>query len=196
MHQRRIIREAVANLLKANAPAFGGAPDTPGDARVFASREAPANVMTLLQEGPMANVYARSDHIKPEDYPKSGFDSAVKHTLELAVEVTAVGAWTVDEKLDDLADEIELLLEPFQIPGLPSAELRLSSTQIDSTDEFEQPLGGALMLYEITYWRPYRTDTSEENKICHAYANGPDGVVAEVGSCDGECVPGPVNATI
>jgi hypothetical protein len=102
----------------------------------------------------------------------------------------------VDDKLDDLTDEIELLLEGFEVPGLPSAELRLTSTEIDSTDEFEQPLGGALMLYEITYWRPYRTDTSPENKICEVFANGPDGITVQVGECEGVCTPGPVSAPI
>lgn len=191
MHQRRVIREAIADYLNDNVEALRS--------RVFKSREAPANVMSILDEGPMANVYSRKDHIKPEDMPPSGFDSAVKRTLELAIEITAVGAWTVDDKLDDLADAIEVLLEHFNadperpdIPGLPSAELRLTSTDIDSSDAFEQPLGGALMLYEITYWRPYRTDTSPKNKICEVFANGPDGVVAQVGECEGVCTPGPV----
>jgi hypothetical protein len=119
--------------------------------------------------------------------------------LELAIEITAIGSWTVDDKLDDLTDAIEALLERFNadpdnpdIPGLPSAELMLTSTDIDSTDAFEQPLGGALMLYEVRYWRPYRTDTSEENKICEVFANGPDGIVAQVGECEGVCEPGPV----
>lgn len=158
MHQRRIIREAVADHLNANAPSLTD--------RVFKSREAPAEVMSLLAEGPMANVYGRKDTIKPEDYPKSGFDSGVHRTLELAVEITAAGSWTVDDKLDDLADEVETLLEGFEIPGLPAAELRLSETQIDSTDEFDTPLGGALLTFEIRYWRPYRTDTSEEIAPC------------------------------
>jgi hypothetical protein len=30
----------------------------------------PANVESILADGPMANVYSRRDHIKPEDYPK------------------------------------------------------------------------------------------------------------------------------
>lgn len=197
MHQRRVIRKAVADFLAANATAFGGTPATPGDARVFPSREVPGNAKTILEEGPIANIYTRRDHIKPEDYPASGFDSAVKRTLDLAIEITAAAAWIVDEQLDDLADEIETLLEPFNsdpdnpdVPGLPSAEFRLRSTEIDSTDEFDVPLGGALLVYEVTYWRPYRKDTSPEYKICHADALGPDGIPAEVGVCDGECAPG------
>jgi hypothetical protein len=174
MHQRRIIRDQVA-VKVASGRAFGGTEGNlalvegqpaVGDSRVFRSREAPANVKAILKEGPMANVYARRDHIKPEDYPKSGFDSAVKRTLELAIEITAAGAWAVDDKLDALTDGVEVLLEAFDIPGLPSAEIRLMSTDIDSTDEFDVPLGGALMLYEISYWRPYRTDTSDEPQMC------------------------------
>lgn len=183
MHQRRVIREAVAAHLMDKVEALGD--------RVFASREAPANVLAILEDGPMANVYGRREHIKPENYPKSGFDSGVKRTLELAIEITAVGS-TVDGKLDDIAHEIELLLENFEVAGLPSAEFRLTSTEVDSTDEFEQPLGGALLLYDVDYWRPYRTDTSEENKICEVFARGPDGITAQVGACIGACEPGPV----
>ena len=186
MHQRRIIREAVASHLLDKVDALGD--------RVFSGREAPANVMSLLEEGPMVNVYSRRDTIKPEDYPTSGFDGGVRRTLELAIEITVTGTWTVDEKLDDLADEIESLLEDFHVPGLPAAELRLMSTEIDSTDEFDVPLGGALLVYECRYWRPYRTDTSPENKICEVFAHGPDGIVAPVGECEGICAPGPVGA--
>lgn len=179
MHQRRIIREAVADFLLDKVDALGD--------RVFRSREAPANVESILEEGAMANVYARRDTIKPENYPKSGMDGGVKRTLELAIEVTATGSWVVDDKLDDITDEIEALLEPFEVPGLPAAEIRLTSTEIDSTDEFEVPLGGALMLYEIDYWRPYRTDDSEEFLPCHAFTKGSDGEVAPVASCGEGC---------
>jgi hypothetical protein len=109
---------------------------------------------------------ARTHQAKRRTIPKSGFDSGVHRTLELAIEITAAGAWTVDDKLDDLADAVEALLEDFEIPGLPAAEIRLHETQIDSTDEFDAPLGGALLTYEIRYWRPYRTDTSEEIAPC------------------------------
>lgn len=187
MHQRRTIREAVADHLAANAPAFGGTPDAPGNSRVFKSREAPGNVNSILEDGPMANVYGRKDTIKPEDYPTSGFDGGVRRTLELAIEITAVGAWTVDEKLDDLADEVEALLEDFQIPGLPAAELRLVSTEIDSTDEFDVPLGGALLVYECRYWRPYRVDTSPENFPHTVSVKGPDGIPAVISVCGPLC---------
>jgi hypothetical protein len=201
MHQRRVLRDFAAARIAAGVAAFGleSEPtiqdDNPavGDSRVYRSREAPANFESILKDGPMVNIYARKDHIKAEDYPKSGFDSGVRRTLELAVEITAMGVWAVDDKLDALAESIETLMEQdFEVPGLPSAEFRLTSTDIDSSDAFDQPLGGALMLYEVSYWRPYRTDTSEENKICEVYARGPDGIVAQVGECDGVCEPGPV----
>jgi hypothetical protein len=181
MHQRRTIREAIADRLKDRVEALGD--------RVFKSREAPANVMSLLEEGPMANIYARRDHIKPEDQPKSGEDEGVRRTLELAIEVTAVGSAAVDDKLDDLTDEIEALLEGFEIPGLPSAEIRLLSTDIDSTDEFEAPLGGALMEYEIRYWRPFRVPTDDVPTPCGGTLGviingGPREVIAGCEVCD------------
>lgn len=175
MHQRRIIRDAVAVRIAGGMPVFGLTTEPTvqeglapvGDSRVFRSREAPAEVQSLLEEGPICNVYGRKDHPAPKDgYPASGFDSGVRRSLELAIEITAAGAWVVDDKLDDLSDAVEALLEDFDIPGLPSAEIRLHETQIDSTDEFDTPLGGALLTFEISYWRPYRTDTSEEIAPC------------------------------
>lgn len=156
MHQRRIIRNGVADMLRDAG--------TAAEDRVFAGREAPAAVESLLEEGPIVLVYARTDRVKREDYPASGIDGGVKRTLEIAVEVTAAGAWTVDDKLDDLAEQIETLLESWEPEGLPATEIRLVSTEVDSSDEFEQPIGGALILFEADYWRPYRTQP--DDPIC------------------------------
>jgi hypothetical protein len=176
VHQRRIIRDAVAVRIASGMAAVFGLTGEPtiqegfapvGDSRVFRSREAPAEVKSLLEEGPICNIYGRRDHPAPKDgYPTSGFDSGVRRVLELAIEITAAGSWVVDDKLDELTDTVEGLLEDFNIPGLPSAEIRLHETQIDSTDEFDVPLGGALLTYEISYFRPYRTDTSPEDVPC------------------------------
>lgn len=185
MHQRRIIRNGFADRILA---AETGAED-----RVFAAREAPADVEELIKEGPIVLVYTRRDTVKRDDYPASGFDSGVKRTLEVAVEITAAGSWTVDDKLDDLAETIEALFENWEPDGLPATEIRLVSTEIDSTDEFQQPLGGALLLFEADYWRAYRTDTSETFFPDEVFAspNGEaPGLVATCDECEaGECPP-------
>lgn len=154
MHPRRIIRNAIADAIR-----NGG---TGAETRVWASREAPVKVESvLINQGPIILVYTRSDTIKADDYPISGIEGGVKRTLEIAVEITAVGPSVVDDKLDEIAEQVEALLENFQIPGLPATEINLMSTEIDSTEEFEQPLGGALMTFEAKYWKPYRAGPHE-----------------------------------
>lgn len=153
MHQRRIIRNGFADRIR-------DAQTTAGD-RVFAGREAPADVEDLIAEGPVVLVYTRKDHAKREDYSVSGFDGGVKRTLEVLVEITVTGAWTVDDKLDDLAEEIEALFEAWEPEGLPATEIRLISTEIDSTEAFQQPVGGALLVFETEYWRAWRTDNDQ-----------------------------------
>lgn len=183
MHQRRIIRNGfVTRITEAETGA--------GD-RVFGAREAPADVEELIAEGPIVLVYTRRDTIKREDYPTSGFDGGVKRCLEVAVEITATGSWTVDDKLDDLAEEIEALFEDWEPDELPATEVRLMSTEIDSTDEFQQPLGGAFLLFEVDYWRPYRTDPTPTWFPDEVLAQPPHESPAVVGTCldctDGEC---------
>jgi hypothetical protein len=179
MHPRRVIRNGIAERIIQAGTALGD--------RVFPSREIPAAVKTLLAEGPICIVYTRSEHIKPEDYPASGFDSGVRRTLEIAVEITATGSTLVDDALDDLAEEVEALLENWEPQGMPTAEIRLVSTQIDSTDEFEQPLGGALLMFEAKYWRAYRTDTTEGYcpRETYVIANGEGPSLVAV--CSGDC---------
>lgn len=196
MHPRRHIRDSIADRLRTGQPTAAGN-------RVWASREAPVKVETVLMEqGPIILVYTRSDMIKDDDYPVSGIEGGVRRTLEIAVEITAVGASVVDDKLDDLTEEVEALLDAFDIPGLDATELCLKSTEIDTSDEFEQPLGGALMLYEAKYWKPYRTGPhdSEDEWVTGGETFFPDEVavlppgatapehVADCGDCpDGEC---------
>lgn len=176
MHPRRVIRNGIAARIKDANTAL--------QERVFPSREIPAAVESLLEEGPVCLVYTRSEHIKPEDYPTSGFDGGVRRCLEIAVEITCTGSFLVDDKLDDLAEAVEALLEDWQPESLPATEIRLTSTQIDSTDEFEQPVGGALLMFEARYWRAYRTAPEDDFDPCCAMAQPPGEIAVKVASCD------------
>jgi hypothetical protein len=183
MHQRRIIRNAfVARILAAET----GAQD-----RVFGARETPVDAEDLIKEGPIVLVYTRKDSAKREDYPQSGFDGGVKRCLEIAVEITAAGSWIVDDKLDDLAEQIEALFEADWAPdGMPATEIRLMSTEIDSTEAFQQPIGGAYLLFEADYWRPYRTDDDTPFCADETFVRINGGPAELVSSCvPGECEP-------
>lgn len=176
MHQRRIIRNGFAAAITAA--------NTAAQDRVFASRVAPADVDDLMAEGPIVFVYTQKDAIKKEDYPASLYDSGVKRCLEVAVEITATGAWVVDDKLDDLAEQIEAIFENWEPDGLPATEVRLVSTEIDYSDAFQQPVGGALLMFEADYWRPYRTDDDQPACAAETFVKingGPPELIVEDG---------------
>lgn len=177
-HPRRIIRDSIAAHLLAG--------NTAAATRVWASREPPVKVETvLIDQGPVILVYTRSDTVRPEDYPPAGAGK-VRRTLEIAVEITAVGGDVVDDKLDELTEQVEALMDGFEVPGQPATEIRLQSTEIDTSDEFEMPLGGALMIYEAKYWKDWRVEPEDEWFPTTVIANGDQ--VASCEDCtDGEC---------
>lgn len=181
-HPRRIIREAVRDaLLAAN---------TSAQDRVWASIEAPVDVDTvLMDEGPVILVYTRRDRVADKDgYSITGTDY-VRRCVDLVVEATAAGAFIVDDKLDALAEAIEDALDNLEIPGMPAAELRLVETNIDSTDGYQQPVGGAMILYEVHYFKAWRVAEPEESfpfptDVGVAIGNGPR-EVWPMGDCCG-----------
>lgn len=154
-HYRKIIRDAVANAIKdAN---------TAAQDRVWASREPPIDVeTTLIEEGPVILVYTRNDRTAKEGYSGSGRqDGWVQREVTLFVEVTAAGRSVVDDKLDAIAEQVETLLDKFDVPDYPAIEIRHVETVIETTQEFEQPLGGALIEYEACYWRQVNPQPEE-----------------------------------
>lgn len=154
MHPRRAIRGLIKDRLLSG--------DTLAQDRVFATMTPKFNIEAVLSdEGPVIMAYVRGESIKPEDYPASGFNGGVRRTLDVAIEALVVGE-DADDKADDMAEKIEALFEAWIIPGFPSAEMRLTETQIDVTDGLERTLGGVFMTYEVKYWTAFRPDTDEE----------------------------------
>lgn len=157
MHQRRTIRDGFATSIVAA--------ETPAETRVYPSRVAPADVESLVADGPIVLVYTPKDVAKKSDYPASMNDGGVKRCLTVMVEVIATGKWVVDDTLDDFADQIEGIFENWEPDSLPAAETRHVSTEIGSSDEFQVPVGGILMEYEVDYWRPFRTATGDDATV-------------------------------
>lgn len=180
MHPRRVIRDGVADAIKAANTALAD--------RVFPGRQMPASLESLLDEGPICLVYTRNEHIKPEDYPASGFDSAVRRTVEIAVDIAATGAFLVDDSLDDLAEAVEAVLEDWTPATMPATEVRLMTTELDSTDAFDQPVGGAILIFEAKYWKEFRKDTTEgfcpREVFVIENGEGPSLVAQCSGNCD------------
>lgn len=152
MHPRRFLREAFKERAM-NA--------TAAEDRVFTGMSPPANLESLVEEGPVMCIYAGHEEIKADDYPKSGFDGAVRRTLTMSIEAVAAGV-DAEDKADDLAEEIEALFEDWDVPGMPATEIRLMETEINITDGLEVIFGGALLTFEVAYWRSYRADESDD----------------------------------
>ena len=179
-HPRRIIRDSVVAAIIAA--------DTAAADRVWGAFNPPVNVeKIMIEEGPVVLVYTRGDRSREDAYSTQGA-GYVKRTCELCIEILAAGAQAVDNKLDDLSEVIEELIDGFIVPGLPSAEIRLTETNIDATDKFEQPVGGAFLMYDACYWKPWRkTEEDEPDWFPHVVSAVIDGrPPEEVANCD-EC---------
>lgn len=183
-HERTLIRAAVKDAIIAA--------DTAASDRVWASREPPVNVETILMdEGPVILVYVRRDRTAEDGHPSTG-EGAVRRILDLHVEVTVAGVDVLDDKLDDIVDLVEPIIDRLEIPDLPSAEIRHVETNIDTSQEFEQPIGGALITYSVAYYRTWRVD-DEDDWFPHDVFASANGTVPElVADCDDceECPPG------
>lgn len=154
MHQRRIIREALRDGLTGLA--------TEAEDRVWATYEPPVNVeRVLIDEGPVIFVYTRRDRsAEPKDFPAGG-EGYVKRCCDVVIEILAAGRFTVDDQLDAMAEKVEDFVDTFTVPGLPATEIRHRETVIESSDQFEKPVGAAFLLYEAEYWRPWRVPAED-----------------------------------
>jgi len=147
MHGRKAIREAFRQRLIGR---------TAAEDRVFASRLAPIRVGMLEDEGPALLIYVRGETIDPADYSITGEDGVARRRLEVTIEGVAIGSQTVDDVLDDLANEIEAALEDWDIPGYEAADPRLVESEIDVSEAFERPVGSCALTYVLNYYTPFR----------------------------------------
>jgi hypothetical protein len=171
-NRRREIRAAIATALLNQ---------TAAEARVYSSR---TNTLTE-DELPAIVVLSRSENIAADGYPASGWNSSLRRNAAIVVEGIVQALEDVDDQLDDLAAEIEDVLEPFIIPGLESAELRLTDAEIDVNYEGSLPIGAVRLTYQVTYQttyrdtpNPYVIDGDEPIERSGAYPGGrvtPDG---------------------
>lgn len=155
-HPRKIIRASVKSRLLGAAPSYA----TLAEDRVFDTMKPIASIDRLVEEGPIIMVYVRGED--KIEYPSTGYDGGTRRTLEIIVEALTVASQgqSVDDRLDDLAEQIEALLEDHKVTEFPSGDFKLQETQIDVTDTQDTVLGGVFMTYEFRYFTGYRRDTS------------------------------------
>ena len=150
-HPRKIIRQAVVDAIKAAG--------TMAQDRVWAGEQPPIDVPTVLsEEGPVILVYTRRD--RAEEYSASGTEY-VKRKCDLCIEIIAAEGYAVDDTLDDCAEQVEVLIDGFSVPGLPATEIRLHETNVETSDQFEKPVGGAFLTYDVEYWKPWRVEPTD-----------------------------------
>lgn len=157
---RKKIRDAVAMHLRTpvqleSAPGAGDAVFlTAAEDRVFANR-----VRRLFKKDcPAILIYARSEAIRENEFPRSGINGWLTRELRLAIEGAVVAADDVDDRVDALAAQIEAAMEWFEIPGLESATIRLQDTEVQIGDEGEEPFGGVRLTYQVVYRTAYRIE--------------------------------------
>lgn len=152
--------------------------------RVFDTMTPPIDLQsTIVDEGPVMMVYCRHEESREEDFPTSREDGPQRRRLEISIEVLAVGTSEeeVDDRLDDIAEEIEALIEAWEIPGFLNADPLLVDTQIDVTDTQQRIVGGLFMSYHLKYWTLYRPQADEpflpDDVFSAPNASAPDQIV-------------------
>ncbi len=156
-HPRKLIRKAFKDRLA--TALTDGSFRTRAEGRVYNSRLQPVTEEELKEDGPAILVYARMDKTdKEKDYGPEGDNSVVERELLLVTEAMLVAnALTVDDDLDDMAEEMEAAIQDFMIPGFESAQIRLIEADIDVvTEQVKRPIGAIGLTWKIKYWTTWR----------------------------------------
>lgn len=141
-HPRRLIRNALAARL---------VDATRAEDRVFAGRPAP------LEEGDLpAIVIHTRDGEDVESYPATGWNGFNRRVCTAMIECYLQSFEDVDDELDDFSDEVERMIESWEIPGFESAEIRLQNTSSEAEWDGSLSTGCIKLRYQITYRTPYR----------------------------------------
>ncbi len=140
--QRKIIRTAAAEILRANPPVVANAKN------IFASRATP---YWEDYELPAVCVYCTRETI--EEFQVS--PRLYKRTLELRIEVVA-GGKNVDDDLDDIGDAIERRIGRSNCLTYANEaqvdDILLAGEQIEFRPEGEQIQGALVITYNATYY--------------------------------------------
>lgn len=132
-HARTQIRQAVKALLL-NIPNFNG--------NVFTSR------FSNLQRGelPSANVFCLQESSTPADI----HNEAIDRTLQVGISIKTATD-DMDDVLDDLAELVEIQLDSNSTLGGIVQSLSLVGTQIQINEDGAEPVGEALLQYQVKY---------------------------------------------
>ncbi|NDY41253.1 hypothetical protein G3N55_00110 [Dissulfurirhabdus thermomarina] len=146
-HPRKLIRDAVVQLLAAGATAAGSRV-WPGRYRRLSPQELPA----LL-------VYCRQDEAgrRIADAPR-----LYGRELRLVVAAVVAGTGALDDQLDDLAREVEVLLENNETLGGLCLDLVYAGTRLEVDADVDPPVGQAEIEWLVTYEDDLKTPVADD----------------------------------
>lgn len=134
MHKRTQIRNAIVNILDGS---------TSVGAKVFLNRPHPYNETDL----PAIFIYTSEESAIDANLSQKTY----KRTLNLAIEARVSSSTSVDESLDDIAEEIENLIKAdLTINGL-CTNISMTGTEFDQTAEGRKVIGALRLNFEIKY---------------------------------------------
>ncbi|MDT7849919.1 phage tail terminator protein [Methylophilus sp. VKM B-3414] len=134
-HARTQIREAVKAHLT-SISAFNG--------NVFSSRF--SNLQTA--ELPSVTVFSPQENNDSGDI--HGF--SVERTLQLAISIKTAEISNIDIVLDDLCEAVEIAMDTAGGFGGLVKNIQLTATQIQINEDAAEPVGEALLQYQVTYF--------------------------------------------
>lgn len=147
--ERRRIRDAFCARLKAPLTSGPGAGyRTVAADRVFTSR----TLRLFRKDLPAILIYARSEDAVG-DTVSDGSTAFTVRNLRLAVEGIVEAEEGIDDRLDELAEQIETAIDGFDIPGLETARIDYAGTEIQVDTDAETPFGGVRLTYTVRYRR-------------------------------------------
>jgi len=136
-HKRQIIRDSIINQLKDK---------TDAGSNIYGNRAKPL----FDQSMPAILVYSKQENILEDQYNIDGY-APLKRELEIAIEAVILGGDEFDQKLDDIASQIESALDGFEIPNRKADLIKLKSTEIDYSIEGSKIYGAVRLTYSVIY---------------------------------------------
>jgi len=147
MHQRKVIRDAVVNLLKAGNTAVGN--------NVFPSRFLPLEKEVL----PCINVYTKSEQatvwqVAPEQ---------LERKLALVIEINVRAVDGLDDTLDAIAEQVENVLMQDDTLDDVCGDCSYVGAEITISENGDAPIGSCVLNYEVYYYTYTVADETVEN---------------------------------
>lgn len=131
-HQRKKIRQHLANILL-NTTAAG--------ANVFPRRATPLWKVTY----PVIMIYAREEDAKMES------STLIGRTLKIGIDIRAIADEQLDDVLDDIATEVEAIVDADRSLGNNALTSYITKTEIEVGADGENDIGACRLTYDVIY---------------------------------------------